>query len=138
MDTAQGLGRRFHSRLPVIWHGGTPGDKLSFKRKGTAGRTDDLGGPDGGIALATVDGKKAGERKRFDWYCTYWRLQTFTVAAGLDPNAVHTVTLEISPQQPDREPVLKRVRDQKGFDPKKYDGTNLWLGYVMLRGELVK
>jgi hypothetical protein len=138
MDTAQGLGKAFHGRLPTIWHGGTPGDKLTFKFRGSLCRLYDLVGPDGGIAVCTVDGKPQGKRPRFDWYCTYWRLAAFQVAAGLPADAVHTVRVEISPKQPGREPVLERVRNEKGFDPKKYDGTNLWLGYIMLRGELVE
>jgi len=136
MDTAAGLGKRFHNRLPTLWHSGTPGDKVAFTFKGTLCRIYDLLGPDGGIAIVTLDGKRVGERKRFDRYCTYWRLAAFSVGERL-ANAEHTVTIEISPDQPDREPVLKRVRGEKGFDPKKFDGTNLWLGYIMLRGEVV-
>ena len=137
LDKTTGLGKRFGGRLPTIWHGGTPGDTLTFRYKGTLCRLFDLVGPDGGIAVCTVDGGKPAERQRFDWYCTYHRLQAVTVASTPD-GGEHTVAIEISPKQPDREPVLKRVRDQKGFDPKRYDGTNLWIGYIMLRGELVK
>ncbi|MFC1806695.1 SGNH/GDSL hydrolase family protein, partial [Planctomycetota bacterium] len=107
-----------------------------FRYKGTLCRLFDLVGPDGGIAVCTVDGGKPVERKRFDWYCTYHRLQAVTVAAT-PKGGEHTVTIEISPKQPDREPVLKRVRGEKNFDPKRYDGTNLWIGYIMVRGELV-
>ena len=137
MDKAKGLGKNFGGRLPAIWHSGTPGDKLTFTFKGTLCRIYDLLGPDGGIAICTLDGKSVGERKRFDHYCTYWRLAAFTVGERLKATE-HRVTIEVSPDQPDREPVLKRVRGEKGFDPKKFDGTNLWLGYIMLRGELVE
>ena len=137
MDRTQGIGKRFGNRLPTLWHSGTPGDKLSFRFQGTMCRIYDLVGPDGGIAVCTLDGKAVGERKRFDRYCTYHRLAAFTVAAKLDAKP-HAVTIEISPDQPDREAVLKRVRGQKGFDPKRYDGTNLWLGYLMLRGKLIE
>ncbi|MFW6107444.1 MAG: GDSL-type esterase/lipase family protein [bacterium] len=136
LDKTQGLGKRFAARLPTIWHTDTPGSKLAFRFKGTLCRIYDLVGPDGGIALCTVDGREVGERPRFDGYCTYWRLQTFAVAEGLDA-AEHAATIELSPRQPDREPVLERVRGEKGFDPRKYDGTNLWLGYILLRGELL-
>jgi lysophospholipase L1-like esterase len=137
LDPAQGLGRAFANRLPTLWHSGTPGDKLAFRFKGTLCRLYDLVGPDGGIALVQFDGKQAGERPRFDSYCTGHRLAAFTVGDTLE-NKEHRVVIEVSRDQPDREPVLARVRNEKGFDPKKYDGTNLWLGYLMLRGELVK
>ena len=83
------------------------------------------------------DGLIYRHRDRFDWYCTYHRLASFTVGAGLADEA-HEVAITVSPEQPDREPVLKRVRDGKHFDPAKYDGTNLWVGYIMLRGELLR
>ncbi len=33
--------------------------------------------------------------------------------------------------------VLDQVRNQPGFDPKKYEGTRVWIGYLMLIGDLV-
>ncbi|MHC4253215.1 MAG: hypothetical protein ACYS9X_29195 [Planctomycetota bacterium] len=136
MDSGAGLGKRFRNRLLAIWHASRPGDAIRFRFKGMMCRIYDLLGPDGGKALVTLDGKDAGHRDRFDWYCTYHRLASFTVGAGLE-DAAHDVVIAVSPEQPDREPVLKRVRGGAHFDPAKYDGTNLWVGYVMLRGELL-
>jgi hypothetical protein len=133
----QGLGKAFGDRLPVIWEAAKPGEKLSFRFKGTLARLYDLVGPDGGKAICTVDGKVARTVQRFDMYCTYHRLATLGIAEGLEDKE-HAVTVEVSPEQPDREPVLKQVRDQKGFDPKRYDGTVLRVGYIMLLGDLLK
>ena len=44
---------------------------------------------------------------RFDSYCTYHRIATLAVAQGLDRDEVHTVTVEIHPEQPDRLPIAK-------------------------------
>jgi len=136
MDVTRGLGKRFHNRLPVIWHGGAPGDAVSFKFKGTTCKVYDLLGPDGGRIKITLDGKEQRPRDRFDHYCTYHRLADMGIADNV-PDTVHTVRLEIMKEQPDRESVLSRVRDKPNFNPKKYDGTNMWVGYIMLRGELV-
>ncbi|HPD17632.1 MAG TPA: SGNH/GDSL hydrolase family protein [Planctomycetota bacterium] len=133
----QGLGKAFGNRLPAIWEATQPGEKLSFRFKGTLARLYDLVGPDGGKAICTVDGKVTRTVPRFDMYCSYHRLATLGIAEGLEDKE-HSVAVEVSPEQPDREPVLKQVRDQKGFDPKRYDGTVLRVGYIMLLGDLVK
>ncbi|MDY0168153.1 MAG: hypothetical protein RBS80_16515 [Thermoguttaceae bacterium] len=46
--------------------------------------------------------------------------------------------VELLAEQPDRSPVVDRIRDQKGFDPKRFDGTNLWVGSIMLIGDLAE
>jgi len=137
LPTDKGLGKAFGERLPVIWEAAKPGEKLSFRFKGTLARLYDLVGPDGGKAICSVDGKVVRTVPRFDSYCSYHRLATLGIAENLEDKE-HAVTVEISPEQPDREPVLKQVRDQKGFDPKRFDGTVLRVGYIMLLGDLLK
>jgi len=136
LDPTKDLGKAFGQRLPVIWETARPGEKIAFSFKGTLARLYDLVGPDGGKAVCTVDGKAARTVQRFDIYCTYHRLATLPVAEGLEDKD-HAVAVEVSPEQPDREAVLKQVRDQKGFDPKRYDGTVLRVGYIMLLGDIV-
>jgi len=136
LDPKQGLGKAFGSRLPVIWEGSKPGDKLQFGFKGTMAGLYDLMGPDSGQLLWTVDGRPNGPRPRFDRYCTYHRLASLRLAEGLEDKE-HLVAVEIHPQQPDRSSVLDQVRKQPGFDPKKYEGTKVWIGYLMMIGDLV-
>jgi lysophospholipase L1-like esterase len=124
LDPQQGLGKTFGNRLPVIWEGSTPGDMIQFRFKGTLAGLYDLMGPDGGQVVWTVDDKPGGPRPRFDRYCTYHRLASLKLAEGL-ADKEHTATVEVLPQQPDRSSVLDQVRNQPGFDPKKYEGTGL-------------
>jgi lysophospholipase L1-like esterase len=133
LDPQQGLGKTFGNRLPVIWEGTTPGDKIAFRFKGTMVGLYDLMGPDGGQVFWTVDGKPGGPRPRFDHYCTYHRLASLRLGEGLDDKE-HAVTVEIDPKQPDRSSVLDKVRSQPGFDPKKYEGTKVWVGSLMMLG----
>jgi hypothetical protein len=65
-----------------------------------------------------------------------YRLASLTLAEGL-PNKEYTVRLEIHPEQPDRSVVTSRVRNEPGFDAKKYDGTKVWIGYLMMLGDPV-
>jgi hypothetical protein len=118
----------------VIWEGSTPGDKLQFRFRGTMVGLYDLMGPDSGQVIWTVDSKPGGPRPRFDRYCTYHRLASLKLAEGLEDKE-HAVTVEIHPKQPDRGSVLDVVRNQPGFDPKRYDGTKVWVGYLMMIGD---
>ena len=74
-------------------------------------------------------------KPRFDAYCTYHRLATLTVAENL-PDAVHTVELELHPDQPDKAAILAR-RKQKIDNPERYDDTAWYAGAVMIIGELL-
>lgn len=134
LPTDEGLGKRFGNRLPSIWHGTRPGDTIQLKFRGTMVGLYDLLGPDGGQLTWTIDGKAFGPRPRFDKYCTYHRLGSIRLAAALE-DRLHTVSVKIHPEQPDRSSVLDQVGQQPNFDPRKYEGTNLWVGYVMMIGE---
>jgi hypothetical protein len=138
LPTDQGLGRSFGNRMGDIYLAAHPGDALEFKFRGTVCKLYDLLGPDGGQVNITVDGKTRGPVARFDHYCTYHRIATLHIADGADPDAVHTVRVEVAPGQPDRSSVTNREKDKPGFDPKKYDGTNLRASAIMLIGDLVK
>ncbi len=86
----------------------------------------------------TVDGKRSGPVPRFDSYCTGHRLASLLLADGLDGDEVHSVELEILPEQPDRSSAMDQEKDLPGFDPKKYDGTAVRVGGIMLVGEIVE
>lgn len=135
LETNAGLGKAFANRLPEIWEARTPGEKLTFRFKGTTVKLYDLVGPDGGQAVCTVDGKASPPRARFDSYCTYHRLAHLGIAENLE-DTMHTVSVEVYPEQPDRSSVLSIEKNKPGFDPKKYDGTVLRIGAIMLVGEL--
>jgi hypothetical protein len=137
LPATEGVGRNFHDRLPQLWEATKPGERLTFQFKGTTAKLYDLLGPDGGQVVCTVDGKVSTPRPRFDSYCTYHRLASLTLAEGL-PDTLHTVTAEIHPDQPDRSSVTNLEKTKPGFDPKKYDGTAIRVGSLMLIGDLVR
>ena len=114
-----------------------PGETISFSFQGTVARLYDLLGPDGANAIITLDDDEPRVRARFDHYCSYHRIASLGIGSGLD-DTVHTVTVEIHPEQPDRSSVLNRVKDTPGFDPAKYDGTAMRVGSLMLIGDIVR
>jgi len=139
MPKDEGLGRRFAKYMPEMWEATKPGEKITFRFRGSKVLLYDLLGPDGGQAIITVDGKRRDKPvKRFDHYCTYHRIATLSVADKLDPEKVHKVEIEIHPDQPDRSPVTDREKSKKHFDPKRYDGTAMRVAGVMIIGRIVE
>ena len=133
----EGLGQRFAHFMPELWEATEPGETISFRFRGTMAALYDLVGPDGANAIITLDDNEPRVRPRFDHYCHYHRINWFTIGAGLE-DTEHSVKVEISPEQPDRTPVLERVKDRPDFDPARYDGTVMRVAAVMLIGELVE
>ena len=129
--------QRFAHFMPEMWVATQPGEKLHFRFKGSQVRLYDIIGPDGGNAIVTVDGKTSPPRPLFDSYCSYHRLAVLGLAGGTNPDEMHEVTVEISPDQPDRSSVTNREKDKPGYNPEKYNGTVLRVGSLMLIGEIV-
>lgn len=140
LDPTKGLGKTFGNRVDSFWMAENPGQKLRFKFKGSAVKLYDLLGPDGGQAIIRINGQtRSKPAPRFDSYCTYHRLATLVIAEGLDPAKVYDVTIEVHPEQPDRSPVAFRLKDAKTeLKTEKYNGTRMWVGAILLRGELVE
>ncbi len=134
------LSRHFSNRMGTIWEATQPGSRLTFKFRGSLARLYDLLGPDGGQVVITVDGQTRPQPvPRFDSYCTYHRLATLSLAEGLDPNEVHTVTVEVHPEQPDRTPVAFRLKDpETELKSPKYQGTNVRVGQILVLGDIVE
>jgi len=130
--------KRFAKRMPVMWKVSKPGETITFRFKGTQVGIYDLVGPDCGQITVTLDDRKPSVRRRFDAYCSYHRLSKLTIAADL-PDEVHTVTIEVHPDQPDKAKILHdhRLPDFEK-NPKKYDDTAWYAGAVMLIGEVAK
>lgn len=134
------LQRSFGKRMGQIFEATEPGSKLTFKFKGSTAKLYDLLGPDGGQVIVTVDGKKRDKpTPRFDSYCTYHRIATLTLASNLDPNEVHTVIVEIHPEQPDRQPVAFRLKNpEEELKGEKYQGTNVRASQILVLGDVVE
>ena len=130
------LAKRFQNRMGPIWETGTPGSRITFRFRGSQAKLYDLLGPDGGQVVISVDGQARQKPvPRFDSYCTYHRIATLSVASGLDPQKVHTVTVEVHPEQPDRYSVAFRLKDPaKELKTAKYQGTKLRVSQVLLLG----
>ena len=129
------LARSFAERLPNLHRATKPGTTLTFKFKGTNCAIYDLIGPDSGQVIVTLDDQPAKVVLRFDPYSTYHRLARLPIGADL-ADAVHTVKIEIHPDQPDKAKILSQQK--KTIDkPERFNGTAFYPGAILLVGEMV-
>jgi lysophospholipase L1-like esterase len=129
------LAKSYGKRLPEMWKASQPGETIQFKFRGTSASVYDLVGPDCGQVIVTLDDRKPSTRPRFDAYCTYHRLASLSIGANLT-NAVHTVTLEIHPEQPDKAKILSQ-RNEKIDKPERFNDRAWYAGALLLIGDLV-
>ena len=130
------VAKKFQKRFSEIFKANEPGESISFKFKGTAVEIYDLLGPDGGQVVIYLDDELPRVVARFDKYCTKHRLGKLTVAQGLS-DTVHTVKLEIHPDQPDKAKILQE-RNNTMDDPKRFNDTAWYVGSILLIGEIVE
>ena len=129
------LARRFKHRMPEMFYTNQPGQTITIQFKGTGLRLYDLLGPDCGQIKVTLDDNPPVIKPRFDAYCTYHRLATLTLAENL-PDGLHTVTLELHADQPDKVAILAK-RNERMDKPVRFDDTAWYVGAIMVLGELV-
>jgi lysophospholipase L1-like esterase len=127
--------KAYANRLPALVRLFAPGQAIEFKFKGTHCAVYDVIGPAGGKVAVTLDGATPKVVTRFDAYCTYARLSTFTVGTKL-PDTVHTVRLELLPDDFDKAAILAQ-RKEKIDRPERYVDRHFLPGGLLLRGELV-
>ena len=129
------LAKRFANRLPTLYRANKAGETITFKFKGRSAAIYDLLAPDAGQVIVTLDDRPPVVRPRFDAFTTYARLGTLALASDL-PDAVHTVKIELHPDQPDKAKILAQ-RNEKMDDPKRYDDTAFYPGAILLIGDLL-
>jgi lysophospholipase L1-like esterase len=118
-----------------LYRGTKPGERLTFRFKGTYAALYDVIGPDCGQVIVTIDDKPARIVPRFDAYCTYYRLATLVIGEDL-PDTVHTVTIEIHSEQPDKATILA-TRNTTMDKPERFNDTAVYPGALLLVGDLI-
>lgn len=130
------FGKRWANRMTTLHQGSKPGETITFKFKGTRCSIYDIIGPDGGQVIVTLDDKPSRIVPRFDAYCVYHRLSALMIGSDLE-DAVHTVKIEIHPEQPDKAKILAK-NGNKIDKPERFDATAFYPGAILLVGEIIK
>ncbi len=130
------FGKRWANRMTSLHKGTKPGETITFKFKGTRCAIYDIVGPDCGQVIVTLDDQPTKIVPRFDAYCTYHRLSSLMIGSDL-PDIVHSVKIEIHPDQPDKAAIL--AKNKNTIDkPERFNGTAFYPGALLLVGEVVK
>lgn len=150
--------KQFAGWFPYVMKAETPGESFTFRFRGSMFGFFDIGGPEAGQLSVEVDGKpvKVTDRQvrgsyllvadaekgsdlvnRFNNFCNNrYRGQYEFIEV---PQGEHTVTIKLSDKKADKIAILgeKQLADITA-NPEKYDKTVLYIGKILLRGEVLK
>lgn len=148
--------KQFAPWFPYIMKAEQPGESFTFRFKGNMFGFFDIGGPEVGQLTVEVDGKPV----KLTPVLPGTRITTVTDSAGMDlvnrfgpfcnnryrgqfecikvAPGKHTVTIKLSPVKADKRKILgeNQLADIT-TNPAKYDRTVVYLGKILVRGEVL-
>ncbi|NML21238.1 SGNH/GDSL hydrolase family protein [Pseudoflavitalea sp. G-6-1-2] len=149
--------RQFNSWFPYVMKCEKPGAGFTFRFKGSMFGFFDIGGPEMGQVTVTIDGKVVKMKEasgkgfrllnidstgnelvnRFNNFCNNRYRGQYEFIETTDGE--HMVTITLSGEKADKAKILgeKQLQDITEH-PEKYDRTVMYLGKILLRGELIK
>jgi len=122
--------------MDTIWFTDSPGAKLTFRFRGTTASIFNLMGPDTGRVRITVDGQEVAIREQVDRWAYYQRPSAVAIASGSE-DTVHTVTVELLPDAPDRSVAIEAAKELGQYDAELFEGVALRFGGIRVLGEIV-
>jgi lysophospholipase L1-like esterase len=122
--------------FPVIMKSDRPGSFFSFRFRGNMVGLFDIGGPESGVLVLQVDGKKIKELYRFNRYCNN-RYRGQCVFVPLSAGE-HTVRFILSADKLDKAKILSPSQLSDLHEhPERYDQTAELLGKILIRGKIL-
>ncbi len=129
--------KQFGPWFSYVMQADKAGSSFSFRFKGNKIGVFDVGGPEVGQLDILIDGQKIKPLNRFSHWCNNrYRGQYDLVDV---PYGTHHVQFVISADMPDKKVLLgaNQLADITA-NPDKYDKSVIYLGKVLIRGDLVK
>ena len=147
---------QFSGWFPYVMKAEKPGSSIKFKFNGTVLGIFDIGGPEVGQIELELDGFKMNFEEKsssnytatknksdskavnsFNRFCNN-RYRGQCVFIKTDPG-VHTVILKIAIEIPDKTKILGDTQlSDIAINPKKYNRSIIYLGKILLRGEVIR
>lgn len=128
--------RKFASWFPFVMRGEPAGARCYFDFTGTRVGLFDIGGPEAGQLDVVVDGRPLQSLNRFNHWCNNryrGQYDLITLPAGR-----HHVELIVSKDIPDKAAILGKAQSADiTAHPWKYDRHVIYLGKVLIRGNIV-
>ena len=149
--------KQFAPWFPYIMKAERPGESFTFRFKGNMFGFFDIGGPEVGQLSIELDGQPV----KLTPVLPGTRIASITNAAGMElvnrfnsncnnryrgqfecisvPQGEHVVTITLSPQKAEKAAILgpQQLADITA-NPAKYDRTVLYIGKILIRGEIIK
>ena len=120
--------------LSSLGKAGESGSTMTIHFKGTAIGIYDIMGPNAGEIKVEIDGQEPKTLRRFDAYCTYYRMNKILFDQLEDKE--HTAVFTVIAEPFDKAEILaerKNVID----DQAKYSENNWYVGKILLSGILL-
>jgi lysophospholipase L1-like esterase len=131
------LSKQFADKFSSIAFAGDSASKITIRFKGTQIGFYDLLGPASGRMKAVIDNGKPIIITRFDTYCIYTRANNFMLPVL--KNGLHSVVISPDETKIDKLAILKtKHTDAEIADTEKYNVQNVYLGKILVMGELIK
>jgi hypothetical protein len=121
--------------FPVIAKAGQTGETLKIRFKGKATGIFDVVGPGAARVIIEIDGIIRDTVSRFDQLCTYYR-PNYLIIDKLE-DTIHDVTFRVLSEPFDKSAILKKnISEMK--NPEEYKNFNLYIGKILIDGEIVR
>lgn len=149
--------KKFQLWFPYLMKGDSPDDSFNVRFRGSMIGFFDIGGPEVGQLELSVDGQEkvlihiSGDRwkavnkkeantniatNRFNRFCNN-RYRGQYIVIDL-PEGKHSVNFKISKRKSDKAKILgPNQQDDIGLNPDKYDQSFIYIGKILLRGDLI-
>lgn len=124
----------FERYLEVFGKASQSGESLTVRFKGQAIGVYDIIGPDVGRVIVKIDGVVRDTISRFDPFCTYRRMNYFTID-NLE-NKEHDVVFRLLAEPFDKAAILSKIGNVMK-DPDDYKQNNWYVGKILIDGTIL-
>jgi lysophospholipase L1-like esterase len=121
-------GKEYYQLLPQVYSTASADASLTVQFKGTRFGMADIMGPGTAAIEITIDNQPPMTIKRFDAFCTYYRLNYF-ILSDL-PAGRHVATIRLAPGRIDKAAILK-TRNVEIKDWRPYEGQAMYVGAIL-------
>lgn len=134
MDDKDGPGKWLRKYMPEIYETNKPGEKMTFKFKGSSAMLFFVAAPESGLITSSMDG---GPEVKHSLASNDQSANVLFLEAPRTAGE-HTLTVTLSAEKPDKTKLIESEKDKPHFKAARYEENYFRVGGILLDGELVK